>query len=160
MNQPVHQVCLLLGSNIEPEKNLPRGVDLLRQKVGILRVSSVWQSPSVGSAGPDFLNMALLATTSYEPEDLKKKVLRPVEAELGRRRSADKNAPRPFDADIIFFDGQLVDETLLEFVHRAVPVSELLPDYRSAEGKTLAEIAAELTKTNPIRKYGLVMEDI
>jgi 2-amino-4-hydroxy-6-hydroxymethyldihydropteridine diphosphokinase len=154
MNLPGHQVCLLLGSNIDPEKNLPRGVELLRQKVGILRSSSVWQSPSVGSAGPDFLNMALLATTSCEPEDLKEKVLRPVEAELGRRRSADKNAPRPFDADIILFDGQLIDETLFHYVHRAVPVSELMPDYRSPEGKTLVDIAADLTKTNPIQKYG------
>ncbi len=151
MSSPRHQVCLLLGSNIQPEKNLARGIELLRQKVMVVRSSSVWESPSVGSTGPDFLNMALLVTTSLEAGELKEKVLRPLEAQLGRFRSADKNAPRTIDLDIILFDDRLVDPDLFLYAHRAVPVAEILPGYHSSQGLTLAEVASELARTTPIR---------
>jgi len=147
----MHEVCLLLGSNIQPENNLAKGVDLLRQKVTVVQHSSAWETPSIGSTGPDFLNMALLITTTLEAGELKEKVLRPLEAQLGRVRSADKNAPRPIDIDIMIFDGQLLDANLFKYAHRAVPVAEILPDFRSAQGETLREAAYKLVKTSPIR---------
>jgi len=151
MRPAVHQACLLLGSNILPGKNLSLGVDLLWQKVKIVQISSVWQTPAVGSAGPDFLNMAVLITTSLEAGELKDKILRPLEAQLGRVRSADKNAPRPIDIDIILFDGQLLDPNLFRHAHRAVPVAEILPDYRSPRGEFLREVAFQLVESSPIR---------
>jgi 2-amino-4-hydroxy-6-hydroxymethyldihydropteridine diphosphokinase len=151
MSSPRHQVCLLLGSNIQPEKSLARGIELLRQKVMIVRSSSVWESPPVGSTGPDFLNLALLVSTSLEAGELKEKVLRPLEAQLGRVRSSDKNSPRTIDLDIILFDDLLVDPNLFLYAHRAVPVAEILPAYRSSQGLTLAEVASELARTTPIR---------
>ncbi len=158
MTDLTHQACLLLGSNIEPEKNLPRAVDLLRQQVSLLRTSSVWQTPPVGHPGPDFLNMAVLVTTSLSAKDLKESVLRPLEASLGRVRSADKNAPRTIDLDIILFDGQLMDAGLYTYAHRAVPVAELLPDLRSPQGEPLEKVAARLSKTDSIRlKSGVLI---
>jgi 2-amino-4-hydroxy-6-hydroxymethyldihydropteridine diphosphokinase len=151
MNVKEHQACLLLGSNIQPENNLALGVDLLRKKVKIVQISSVWETPSVGSVGPDFLNLALLITTPLEAGDLKMKVLRPLEAQLGRLRSADKNAPRPIDLDIIIFDDQLLDPNLWRHAHRAVPVAEILPGYRSSTGDILSEVASRLAETTPIR---------
>ncbi len=142
-----HQACLLLGSNIEPEKNLPRGVELLQQKVAVTRSSSVWQTAPVGFEGPDFLNLALLVSTFHNASELKERILRPLEARMGRVRTADKNAPRPIDFDIIIFDGQLLDPNLFLYAHRAVPVAEILPGYRSVQGLTLAEVASELSKT-------------
>jgi 2-amino-4-hydroxy-6-hydroxymethyldihydropteridine diphosphokinase len=146
-----HQACLLLGSNILPEQNLVRGVDLLRKKVKIVQISSVWETPAVGSPGPDFLNLALLITTTLAADEFKEKVLRPLETQLGRRRSVDKNAPRTIDVDIILFDGQLLDPNLWRYAHRAVPVAEILPDYRSGQGDTLREVASVLAETTPIR---------
>ena len=151
MTAQEHQVCLLLGSNIQPEKNLALGVDLLRSKVKIVRVSSVWETPSVGSQGPDFLNLALLVTTSDDARVFKAKMIRPLEAQLGRVRSADKNAPRTIDIDIILFDDQLLDPNLWRFAHRAVPVAEILPDFQSEQGDLLKETASRLTKTTQIR---------
>jgi 2-amino-4-hydroxy-6-hydroxymethyldihydropteridine diphosphokinase len=154
-----HQACLLVGSNIQPEKNLVQGVELLRRQVEIIRISSAWETPSVGSAGPDFLNAALLITTPLDAHQLKKQVLRPLEAQLGRVRSADKNAPRPIDFDIILFDGHLLDPNLWRYTHRAVPVAEILPDYRSDRGELLSEVATKLAKTTPIRlKPGLSID--
>ena len=145
-----HQACLLMGSNIQPGKNLALGVDLLRQKVAILQLSSVWETASVGSGGPDFLNLAVLIRTSLDAEELKDKILRPLEAQLGRVREADKNAPRTIDLDIILFDGQLLDPNLFRYAHRAIPVAELLPDYRSDQGESLAEAASRLAKKTSI----------
>ena len=146
-----HQACLLLGSNIQPEKNLTLGLNLLRNMVTILRLSSVWETPSVGSSGPDFLNLAMLITTPMNARELKAQILRPLEIQLGRVRSANKNAPRTFDIDIILFDGLLLDQNLWSYAHRAVPVAEILPNYRSGQGKLLKEVACELAEINPIR---------
>ena len=105
----------------------------------------------MGSSGPDFLNLAALITTSLKASELKAQVFRPLEKQLGRVRSANKNAPRTFDIDIILFDGQLLDPNLWVYAHRAVPVAEILPDYQSDQGKLLKEVAYELAEMNPIR---------
>jgi 2-amino-4-hydroxy-6-hydroxymethyldihydropteridine diphosphokinase len=151
MTASLHQVCLLLGSNIQPEKNIVLGVDLLREHVRVGRVSWVWETPPAESEGPNFLNLALLATTSLDAEELKTQVLRPLEARLGRVRSADKNAPRPIDYDIILYDGELLDPHLWDFAYRAVPVAELLPGYRSEQGELLRDAAERLAGGTNIR---------
>ena len=97
----MHQACLLLGSNIEPEQNLPIAVRLLQERLSILRVSSVWESASADCCYPDYLNLAVLVSTSLDAEQLKKQVLRPLEAQMGRVRTEDKNASRTIDFDII-----------------------------------------------------------
>jgi 2-amino-4-hydroxy-6-hydroxymethyldihydropteridine diphosphokinase len=150
LTQPEHQACLILGSNIQPEKNLALAVDLLQQEIKIVRLSSTWETAPVGSAGPDFLNLAMLISTSLEAAELKDRVLRPLEAQLGRVRSADKNEPRTIDLDILLFDGRLLDPNLFRYAHQAVPVSEILPDYQSDQGEILAEVAARLAKTTSI----------
>jgi 2-amino-4-hydroxy-6-hydroxymethyldihydropteridine diphosphokinase len=146
-----HQACLLLGSNIQPERNLPQAVHLLQQDLAILQVSSVWETPAVGSTGPDFLNAALLAETSLDEKTLKDKILRPLETRLGRIRSADKNAPRTIDLDLIIFDGRLLDPTLWRYAHRAVPVAEVLPGFTDNGGKNLRDAAAQLASSSSIR---------
>lgn len=151
MTAQEHQVCLLLGSNLQPEKNLALGIDLLRSQVKIVRSSSVWETPAVGSLGPDFLNLALLVTTSLDAGMFKKQIIRPLEVQLGRVRSADKNAPRTIDIDIILFDNQLLDPNLWRFAHRAVPVAEVLPDLRSDGGDLLKDTASKLAETTQIR---------
>ncbi len=145
-----HQVCLLLGSNIQPERNLPIAVDLLQNRLTILRVSSVWETRAVGSIGPNFLNAAILAQTRLNQNTLKLKVLTPLEAQMGRLRSADKNAARPIDLDIILFDRQLLDPTFWQFAHRTVPVSEIQPDIRSEAGRTLKEAAEQFISSGSI----------
>jgi len=152
MNPVIHQGCLLLGSNIRAEENLRLAVRRLQERTDVLRVSSVWESTAVGSDGPDFLNLAMLVFTPLEAAALKTQVLRPLEAEMGRVRSADKNAPRPIDLDIIVFDGEPVDELLWKYAYRAVPAAELLPDLRSNSGETLAQASRRLAAGEPVYK--------
>ena len=70
---------------------------------------------------------------------------------MGRLRSADKNAPRPIDLDIILFDGLILDPTLWHFAHRAVPVAEIQLDICSEAGETLQEAAAKFISEGSIR---------
>lgn len=151
MSTAEHEVCLLLGSNIEPERNIPRAVELLRERLAVLQVSSAWESASVDCCYPDYVNLALLATTFLDAVQLKQLVLRPLEARMGRVRTEDKNAPRPIDFDIILFDGELLDPDLWQHVHRAMPVSELIPNYTSRNGETLEAVANRMAEITPIQ---------
>ena len=148
----MHQACLLLGSNIDPERNIPGAVALLGERLVILRTSSVWESASVECCYPDYLDMAVLVSTSLEAEQLKQQVLRPLEARMGRVRTEDKNASRPIDFDIITIDGKLYDPILWQHSFRAVPVAELLPDLKSGTGESLAQAARRLAHEAPVRQ--------
>lgn len=151
MGKVIHQACLLLGSNIEPEVNILKALDLLQEKLNVLQASSVYQSASVDCCYPDFLNLALLVETALTAGPLKEQVLRPLEAHMGRVRTEDKNAPRPIDFDVIIFDGAVVDPALWQHAHRAVPVAELFPDVRSETGETLKRIADRLAQSTPVQ---------
>ena len=146
----IHKACILLGSNIEPELNIPKAVELLQDKLNVLQASSIWESASVDCCYPDYLNMALSVATALDAEELKNQVLRPLEARMGRVRTEDKNAARTIDIDIILFDGAVMDPELWQHAHRAVPVSELFPDNRAETGETLKEIADRLAQTTPV----------
>ncbi len=151
MNAVLHQACLLLGSNIEPEVNIPRAVDLLNKEISIVKVSSVWESASVNCCYPDFLNMAAAVSIGCSAAELKEQILRPLEAHMGRVRTADKNASRTIDIDIVLFDGKVVDPDLWLHVHRAAPVAELFPDTVSKKGERLKDTARRLAQSTPIQ---------
>ena len=146
-----HEACLLLGSNILPEQHLPLAVERLQKRVRILRTSSVWETTAVGSDGPNYLNMALLVESPFDFAALKEQVLRPLEAQLGRVRTKDKNAPRTMDIDILFFDGHAVDALVWRYAFRAVPAAELLPAAISETGEKLKDVAARLAGSAQIR---------
>jgi 2-amino-4-hydroxy-6-hydroxymethyldihydropteridine diphosphokinase len=148
----LHQAYLSLGSNIEPEKNLPAAVRELGRFGRVLRVSRVWQSLPVGGPGqPDYLNAALLLETALSASDLKGKAIATVEAKLGRMRSANRNAPRTIDIDIMLFDREqlrlgersIPDREVLERPFVAIPLAEISPGYiHPVTGDSLAEIAS------------------
>jgi 2-amino-4-hydroxy-6-hydroxymethyldihydropteridine diphosphokinase len=145
------KVCLLLGSNIEPERNLPQAILELGRRFRLLGVSKVWETPPVGSGGPDFLNAAVLVESDLESEPLKQEILRPLEHSMGRIRSADKHAPRTIDIDVVVCGDETIDPLLWKYAHVAVPVAELLPDLRSPAGdEQLVDAASRLRLGTPM----------
>ena len=52
MTSAYHQFGILLGSNVQPEINLPKAIARLGQRLLITRISSVWETEAVGSQGP------------------------------------------------------------------------------------------------------------
>lgn len=132
-----HLAYLLLGSNIDKQVNMAAAVRLLAQTVSIAAVSSVYETAPAGNTNQEtFFNAAVIAETPLSAEDLKAR-LTAIERHLGRRRTADKNAPRTIDLDIVLFDSMvgeaeghpIPDPDLLTHPHVAIPLAEVAPDY-------------------------------
>jgi 2-amino-4-hydroxy-6-hydroxymethyldihydropteridine diphosphokinase len=139
------QIVISIGSNIDPEHNIPRAIQLLSNHLFIIKESSIWQTPAVGSQGPDFLNAAILAETARAPDEIKEKILKKIENDLGRIRTENKSADRTIDLDLILYDGVCRDHDLWTQAHIAVPVSDLIPDVINPKtGKTMFQTASEL----------------
>lgn len=155
-NKEIHQVVIGLGSNISPKENLISSLYLLGRLVPIEAVSGVWQTPALGSPGPDFLNAAVLISTPLSVEELRINILRPIEDLLGRIRTKDRNAPRTIDLDILIYDDQMIDQKIWKYAHMGVPVAEILPTYKDPQsGDNATYIAKRLRKSSKIKQSPL-----
>ncbi len=159
-----------LGSNVEPEANLSAAVHLLSSRLTVLGVSRLYETAAVGSTGrrtrqADYLNAALLLETELTPAVLKFDVLRELELELGRVRTADKFGPRTIDLDIALYGDLVVsdvaggiiipDPDITEHPHVAMPLADLAPRFvHPTDGRTLAVIAASLANRSRIHVRG------
>lgn len=144
-------VYLAIGSNIEPELYIPLALKRLRDNFTVLAASSAYQSPAIGSDNPEFINAVVHIQTDLNLDTLKHENLRPLEAELGRIRTEDKNAPRTIDIDILLYDDVLYEKELWERVHLAVPLAEIYPEYSNPEKQnTIQEIADHLRQSHKI----------
>jgi 2-amino-4-hydroxy-6-hydroxymethyldihydropteridine diphosphokinase len=140
-----NRAILLLGSNIEREKNIRLALDFLRQHTCVLRQSGIWETEAIGSDGPNFLNVALEIATDLDAASIKSEPIHTIEQQLGRVRTGDKNAPRTIDVDLIVYNDQVLDDGLWTKSFVAQPVSELIPTLTHPDnGKSLGEIAAQL----------------
>ncbi len=161
------QVFVALGSNIDPQRNLREAVWRLAQVCDVRAVSPVYETAPIGKMDqPNFLNAAVLIETDLNPDELKAQVLQRIECELGRVRTADKNAPRPIDLDITLFGDRVVqvgqrqipDPDLLRYAHIAVPVADLAPSFRHPEtGQTLQTIAQGMPTSGLVARPDIVL---
>jgi 2-amino-4-hydroxy-6-hydroxymethyldihydropteridine diphosphokinase len=126
-----HLAYLNLGSNIQPEVHLVRAVELLSGYGEVLKVSSTWESKAVGADGPNYLNACVLFRTSYMQVELKERVIRPIEAQLGRTRSENLFSPRTIDIDIVLFDETPYNDKFWRFAFVIVPLAEIHPEYQN-----------------------------
>lgn len=150
----MHTATILLGSNIDAEVNLRRAVQSLEKECRIIATSKIWLTKAVGSRGPDFLNQAVKIQTKLEFDYLKNTILRSIEQQLGRVRTADKYADRTIDLDVIIFDNQIIDPAVWKQCFIASPVSDLHPELQSPDnGSTLLDIARELQCKSDVRIY-------
>jgi dihydroneopterin aldolase/2-amino-4-hydroxy-6-hydroxymethyldihydropteridine diphosphokinase len=126
-----------VGSNLEPEQNVERGLERLARSVRIDRLSTFYRTPPVdGRDSPPFINGVAEVTTTLDPRALKLTVLRPIESELGRRRTGDKYADRTLDLDLVLYgdlvssspDLVLPDPELSQRAFLAFPLLELAPE--------------------------------
>lgn len=144
---------LSLGSNIEPERYLPLAVAELKAIGRVCALSNVYQNPAVGpDPQPDFLNAAALVESELPALEIRK-LLRSIEAELGRLRSEDKYAPRTIDLDLCLLGDTILstaeltlpDPELLSRAHLAITMAELAPGFpHPLTQEPLSEIASRL----------------
>jgi 2-amino-4-hydroxy-6-hydroxymethyldihydropteridine diphosphokinase len=98
------RVFVGVGSNIDAEANVRRALRLLAREVRVRAVSTFFRTPAIGEAGaPPFLDGVVEVSTALPPRALKLDVLRRIEAQLGRRRGAERNAPRTIDLDLLLY---------------------------------------------------------
>ena len=76
---------------------------------------------------PDFLNAAVLVETTLDQKTLAG-LLRRLESDLGRTRTADRYAPRTIDLDIVVWDGRVIDPDVHQRPYLRRQVSLLWPD--------------------------------
>ncbi|MEB2308408.1 MAG: GTP cyclohydrolase I FolE [Candidatus Brocadiaceae bacterium] len=150
----MNDAYIFIGSNIERETNYPLAVERLRRLGTVLAVSPVYDTPALGNAPntPRFFNGAARLLTELTPHALRN-ALRAIESELGRVRTADKNAPRTIDLDLVLYDHEIIGDNELKipdlkifecgFMARAL--ADVNPDYIiPPDGPTLAELADRL----------------
>ena len=160
-DKPTIDVVIAAGSNLDRERCMPEAIRRLRRHpdITVRAVSTCYESPAVG--GPDdapaFFNAAVLATTHLGPEELRG-VLRSIEADLGRVRTSDKNAPRTIDLDLAYygdlvedFDGWSVpDPNVATQAHVAIPIAEVAPRrVVPVTGRTTVQIANSVASEAP-----------
>jgi 2-amino-4-hydroxy-6-hydroxymethyldihydropteridine diphosphokinase len=162
-----------VGSNINPQDNARRALRLLAAQVRVIGISTVYRTAALGRPDdPGFYNCVVEVETQMPPQDLKRRVLRRIEAELGRRRTADKYAPRTIDLDVLLYDevvmneGGLVlpDPDIAKRPFLAIPLHELAPALTLPDtGRRVADIAAAFAghRMQPLPQYtALLRRDI
>lgn len=153
------EVFLLLGSNIHPEVNIPLAIKKLKEKMRVAIISSIWETRSDKISDPNFLNCIVKVITNLSLDEIKKEIVRPIEDQLYRVRTENKNAPRSIDIDIILYGDLEVDTTLWEHVYIAVPLAELHPNYvNKKNNQKLSDAAEKLKGRNFILKRSDIKE--
>ena len=144
-NQGTNQALIGLGSNLDPGQNISEALRLLGNQVTIRNVSSIYQSPAIGSSGPDYLNSAVLIETDSSLDMLRKNILTPIENQLKRIRSSNKYMDRTIDLDVLIFNQTVTDPELWTQAHVAVPASDVLPEFNNPKtGEKITQAAKRL----------------
>ena len=125
-----------IGSNIDPEVNVRSAILRLKETARVKAISTVYSTEPVGPPGqPPYYNCVVEIETDLAPRDLKFKMLRRIESELGRTRGIDRFAARTIDLDLVLYDDlvmatedlTLPDPDILVRPFLAIPLQELAP---------------------------------
>ena len=126
----------------------------------IEQVSSLYLTAAWGKTDQaDFLNQALLISTSLEPQELLQANLT-IEEKMGRIRTV-KNAPRIIDIDILFYNEEIISTATLVIPHPRIPerrfvlepLNEIAPRLiHPVSRKPVMELLRECTDTLAVKK--------
>lgn len=153
-----------LGSNLGDRlANLQGVVDALRDaEVIVEELSPVYETaPREISDQPPFLNAVVRVRTTYGPRDVLA-VAERAERQLGRTGGGTRFGPRPADCDIVFWDGGVWSDPLLEIPHPRlterrfvlVPLLDVGAGLVHPDGHALADYASALDpEKQPVRRW-------
>ena len=147
---PIFDIFLSLGSNIEPEKNIDFAKEQLQIKYGKLLISSIYKTKAVGFKGDDFLNLVIKTSTSDSPETVID-YLHYIEKQTGRETGTGQFNSRTLDIDLLLY-GDLIDASLnlprdeiLEYDFVLEPLVEIFSEgIHPIEKRSYKEIFIEL----------------
>lgn len=112
--------------------------------------SGLYRSPPLDAAGPDYINAIAELRSGLAPEALLAQ-LQSLEQRFGRERPY-RHAPRTLDLDLLFYGERHLASASLTLPHpraheRAfvlAPLADLAPQWRLANGKTVAQALTKL----------------
>lgn len=124
----MNRVVIGVGSNIDPDKNIPAARERIAREHKVFAESQFVETEPVGFEDqPNFVNGAVLIGTQMERDELND-WLHEVERELGRVRGENRFGPRTIDLDVVVWNGEIVDGNVYDRPFLRQAVLELRPD--------------------------------
>ena len=114
-----NQVILSLGSNLGNRlENIQLATKFIHQTIAtVVKVSSLYETPSWGFDSEPFYNCALVLQTSKNAEQILDEVLE-LETKLGRVRNNEEGyQSRVIDIDVITYNEEIIDTERLKVPH-------------------------------------------
>lgn len=148
------KVYISIGSNIDKDTSIRKGVADMQALFGELELSSVYQSEAVGFDGDDFYNLVAAFDSNKDVRTISRQ-LHEIEDNNGRDRSGPRFSSRTLDLDLLVYDDLISEENGLEIPRGEIlenafvlwPLAEIAPDLKHpATDKTYAEHWAEFDK--------------
>jgi 2-amino-4-hydroxy-6-hydroxymethyldihydropteridine diphosphokinase len=122
----MNSVIIGIGSNLDADMNINQMLGILKKYVEILKVSTMLKTKPIGIMDqPDYTNGAVKVNTDLNLADLTT-LLKTIEDQMGRDRSAPKFGPRNIDLDIVVWNGKIVDDDYYSRDFLQKSVAELL----------------------------------
>lgn len=154
---------LLTGGNMGNRMDyLTEALSLLKAQCGeIVQTSSVYETAAWGNTEqPAFLNQVLKLSTTLTARQLMRRILK-VEKLMGRVRK-EKYGPRVIDIDILLFNSEVHNYTLLKLPHPEMqnrrfvllPLAEIAPDMvHPVLKKTITQLLQICPDPLEVKKY-------
>ena len=161
---PQH-IILGLGSNLGDRADiLGQAIELLGKlpETDVLAISEAVDSDPVGYTDqPNFLNLCLLISCKFNPDELLIRTLE-IERQLGRERTSNRNGPRTLDIDLLFYEGGAWASPTVTLPHPRwssrgfviIPLRNLLQGPALAKIPAWVSLAAEV-RSLPVGGQGL-----
>ena len=128
---------VLIGSNIEPEKNVIESLKILKSRTKFIHESRFDYTKPIGFQDQDdFLNGMVLVRTGINNEQFEA-FLKETEEKLGRIRTDNKSGPRTIDLDLVSWNGAFVykDKDVMKATFFNKMIIDLVPHYEKLSKK-------------------------
>lgn len=166
--ESTHTAYIGLGSNRGDRVDyLQKAVNLIFNRIGeISQLSPIYETPSWGYEGADFLNLCLEIKTRFSPQNLLKKLLC-IETDLGRTRHQQGYEDRFIDLDLLFYEEEVINTKKLvlphpEITHRRFvlqPLVDIAPDFQHPHyRKSLSTLLKETRDRSVLKIHSLNLQ--